>query len=185
MLCPLTYKSSIAKALLARLMSAKTFNDIRKVFFFPSRAVSVTSFYCNLSILHIYVRETLPFYFLVPGCFCSAGGISVWAISPEERSKHDQKFDTLSPAMGFVSGTQTRTAAQTAGFYPGVPSLNSLFCCCCFLFIFFFSITSCTLAVSISLFIFSSLCFPVQGSRRGSFSSSLGCLLQCWLRSGE
>uniref|UniRef100_A0A3Q1HYP9 Intersectin 2b n=1 Tax=Acanthochromis polyacanthus TaxID=80966 RepID=A0A3Q1HYP9_9TELE len=36
------------------------------------------------------------------------GGKSVWAISPEERNKHDQKFDTLSPSMGFVSGEQTR-----------------------------------------------------------------------------
>lgn len=52
----------------------------------------------------------------LPNCVCRAGGISLWAISPEERNKHDQKFDTLSPAMGHVSGTQTHTAAQTAGF---------------------------------------------------------------------
>uniref|UniRef100_A0A8B9GXJ5 Intersectin 2b n=1 Tax=Astyanax mexicanus TaxID=7994 RepID=A0A8B9GXJ5_ASTMX len=32
------------------------------------------------------------------------GGRSIWAITPEERDKHDQKFDTLSPAQGFVSG---------------------------------------------------------------------------------
>ncbi|XP_069549849.1 intersectin-2b isoform X1 [Brachyistius frenatus] len=36
------------------------------------------------------------------------GGPSVWAISPEERVKHDQKFDTLSPSMGYVSGEQAR-----------------------------------------------------------------------------
>ncbi|XP_070767297.1 intersectin-2-like [Enoplosus armatus] len=36
------------------------------------------------------------------------GGLSVWAISPEERVKHDQKFDTLSPSMGYVSGEQAR-----------------------------------------------------------------------------
>ncbi|XP_023150163.2 intersectin-2b isoform X2 [Amphiprion ocellaris] len=36
------------------------------------------------------------------------GGPSVWAISPEERNKHDQKFDTLSPSMGYVSGEQAR-----------------------------------------------------------------------------
>ncbi|XP_008298693.1 intersectin-2b isoform X2 [Stegastes partitus] len=36
------------------------------------------------------------------------GGLSIWAISPEERVKHDQKFDTLSPSMGYVSGEQAR-----------------------------------------------------------------------------
>ncbi|KAF7662105.1 hypothetical protein LDENG_00246270 [Lucifuga dentata] len=36
------------------------------------------------------------------------GGTSVWAISPEERDKHNQKFDTLSPSMGYVSGEQAR-----------------------------------------------------------------------------
>ncbi|XP_071368727.1 intersectin-2b [Centroberyx affinis] len=36
------------------------------------------------------------------------GGLSVWAISPEERDKHDQKFDTLTPSMGYVSGEQAR-----------------------------------------------------------------------------
>ncbi|XP_076834688.1 intersectin-2b [Brachyhypopomus gauderio] len=36
------------------------------------------------------------------------GGRSIWAITPEERNKHDQKFDTLSPTQGFVSGEQAR-----------------------------------------------------------------------------
>uniref|UniRef100_H3DK01 Osteoclast-stimulating factor 1 n=1 Tax=Tetraodon nigroviridis TaxID=99883 RepID=H3DK01_TETNG len=36
------------------------------------------------------------------------GGSSIWAISPEERNKHDQKFDTLSPLMGYVSGEQAK-----------------------------------------------------------------------------
>uniref|UniRef100_A0A673C9E6 Intersectin 2b n=1 Tax=Sphaeramia orbicularis TaxID=375764 RepID=A0A673C9E6_9TELE len=34
--------------------------------------------------------------------------MSVWAVSPEERDKHDQKFDTLSPTMGYISGEQAR-----------------------------------------------------------------------------
>uniref|UniRef100_A0A674BJN1 Intersectin 2b n=1 Tax=Salmo trutta TaxID=8032 RepID=A0A674BJN1_SALTR len=38
----------------------------------------------------------------------SPGGRNVWAISPEERDKHDKQFDTLSPAMGFVSAEQAR-----------------------------------------------------------------------------
>uniref|UniRef100_A0A673C7T7 Intersectin 2b n=1 Tax=Sphaeramia orbicularis TaxID=375764 RepID=A0A673C7T7_9TELE len=37
-----------------------------------------------------------------------ARGMSVWAVSPEERDKHDQKFDTLSPTMGYISGEQAR-----------------------------------------------------------------------------
>ncbi|XP_053171996.1 intersectin-2b isoform X2 [Scomber japonicus] len=36
------------------------------------------------------------------------GGANIWAITPEERVKHDQKFDTLSPSMGYVSGEQAR-----------------------------------------------------------------------------
>uniref|UniRef100_A0A8C5GW75 Intersectin-2-like n=1 Tax=Gouania willdenowi TaxID=441366 RepID=A0A8C5GW75_GOUWI len=40
--------------------------------------------------------------------FLSLGAPSVWAISPEERNKHDQKFDTLSPLHGYVSGDQAR-----------------------------------------------------------------------------
>uniref|UniRef100_A0A665UYZ6 Intersectin 2b n=1 Tax=Echeneis naucrates TaxID=173247 RepID=A0A665UYZ6_ECHNA len=38
----------------------------------------------------------------------NSSGLSVWAISPEERDKHDQKFDTLAPSMGYVSGEQAR-----------------------------------------------------------------------------
>ncbi|XP_034432891.1 intersectin-2b isoform X2 [Hippoglossus hippoglossus] len=36
------------------------------------------------------------------------GGPSIWAVTPGERDKHDQKFDTLSPTMGYVSGEQAR-----------------------------------------------------------------------------
>uniref|UniRef100_A0AAX7VJG8 Osteoclast-stimulating factor 1 n=1 Tax=Astatotilapia calliptera TaxID=8154 RepID=A0AAX7VJG8_ASTCA len=36
------------------------------------------------------------------------GGPSVWAISPEERDKHDQMFDSLSPTMGYVTGDQAK-----------------------------------------------------------------------------
>ncbi|KAA8595485.1 hypothetical protein FQN60_010776 [Etheostoma spectabile] len=43
------------------------------------------------------------------------GGPSIWAITPEERVKHDQKFDTLSPSMGFVSGEQARKFLLQSG----------------------------------------------------------------------
>ncbi|MBN3299389.1 ITSN2 protein, partial [Amia calva] len=36
------------------------------------------------------------------------GGRSIWAITPEEREKHDQQFDSLQPTMGYVSGDQAR-----------------------------------------------------------------------------
>uniref|UniRef100_A0AAZ3Q120 Intersectin 2b n=1 Tax=Oncorhynchus tshawytscha TaxID=74940 RepID=A0AAZ3Q120_ONCTS len=36
------------------------------------------------------------------------GDLSVWAISPEERNKHDKQFDTLSPTMGYISGERAR-----------------------------------------------------------------------------
>uniref|UniRef100_A0A3B4YRJ6 Intersectin 2a n=1 Tax=Seriola lalandi dorsalis TaxID=1841481 RepID=A0A3B4YRJ6_SERLL len=34
--------------------------------------------------------------------------IDVWAITPEERGKHDKQFDTLTPILGYVSGEQAR-----------------------------------------------------------------------------
>ncbi|KAL3052638.1 hypothetical protein OYC64_005217 [Pagothenia borchgrevinki] len=36
------------------------------------------------------------------------GGASVWAITPEERGKHDKQFDSLAPVLGYVSGEQAR-----------------------------------------------------------------------------
>ncbi|KAM4633515.1 intersectin-2a isoform 2-T2 [Polymixia lowei] len=36
------------------------------------------------------------------------GGASMWAITPEERGKHDKQFDSLTPILGYVSGEQAR-----------------------------------------------------------------------------
>ncbi|XP_038132470.1 intersectin-2a isoform X2 [Cyprinodon tularosa] len=36
------------------------------------------------------------------------GGSSVWAITPEERGKHDKQFDTLASVLGYISGEQAR-----------------------------------------------------------------------------
>ncbi|KAK6490049.1 intersectin-2 isoform X1 [Huso huso] len=36
------------------------------------------------------------------------GGPNMWAITPEERSKHDKQFNSLLPVMGFVTGDQAR-----------------------------------------------------------------------------
>ncbi|KAG7279129.1 hypothetical protein CRUP_022324, partial [Coryphaenoides rupestris] len=46
------------------------------------------------------------------------GSLGLWAISPEERNKHDQKFDTLLPAMGYISGEQARKFFLQSGL-PG------------------------------------------------------------------
>uniref|UniRef100_A0AAY4AB60 Intersectin 2b n=1 Tax=Denticeps clupeoides TaxID=299321 RepID=A0AAY4AB60_9TELE len=36
--------------------------------------------------------------------FVFLGGRSIWAITPEERQKHDKQFDALPPSLGYVSG---------------------------------------------------------------------------------
>uniref|UniRef100_A0A8D3AD92 Intersectin 2a n=1 Tax=Scophthalmus maximus TaxID=52904 RepID=A0A8D3AD92_SCOMX len=36
------------------------------------------------------------------------GGASVWAITLEEKGKHDKQFDSLAPVLGYVSGEQAR-----------------------------------------------------------------------------
>lgn len=48
------------------------------------------------------------------------GGPSIWAITPEERNKHDQKFDTLSPSTGYVSGEQAKKFFLQSGLPPSV-----------------------------------------------------------------
>uniref|UniRef100_H2MQC3 Intersectin 2a n=1 Tax=Oryzias latipes TaxID=8090 RepID=H2MQC3_ORYLA len=40
--------------------------------------------------------------------FQTALNTIVWAITPEERGKHDKQFDSLSPILGYVSGEQAR-----------------------------------------------------------------------------
>uniref|UniRef100_A0A3B4T6Q1 Intersectin 2b n=1 Tax=Seriola dumerili TaxID=41447 RepID=A0A3B4T6Q1_SERDU len=61
----------------------------------------------NLSSILVYeqILAKLP---SASAVFVVISGLSIWAISPEERDKHDQKFDTLSPSMGYVSGEQAR-----------------------------------------------------------------------------
>uniref|UniRef100_A0A669EBH7 Intersectin 2b n=1 Tax=Oreochromis niloticus TaxID=8128 RepID=A0A669EBH7_ORENI len=45
---------------------------------------------------------------------------NVWAISPEERDKHDQMFDSLSPTMGYVTGDQAKKLFLQSGLPPSV-----------------------------------------------------------------
>uniref|UniRef100_A0A4W6ELP0 Intersectin 2a n=1 Tax=Lates calcarifer TaxID=8187 RepID=A0A4W6ELP0_LATCA len=45
---------------------------------------------------------------------------SVWAITPEERGKHDKQFDTLAPVLSYVSGEQARKFFLQSGLPPSV-----------------------------------------------------------------
>ncbi|KAL7388629.1 hypothetical protein ABVT39_018003 [Epinephelus coioides] len=48
------------------------------------------------------------------------GGATAWAITPEERGKHDKQFDTLAPVLGYVSGEQARKFFLQSGLPPSV-----------------------------------------------------------------
>ncbi|XP_033505115.2 intersectin-2a isoform X4 [Epinephelus lanceolatus] len=48
------------------------------------------------------------------------GGATTWAITPEERGKHDKQFDTLAPVLGYVSGEQARKFFLQSGLPPSV-----------------------------------------------------------------
>ncbi|XP_058469345.1 intersectin-2a isoform X3 [Solea solea] len=48
------------------------------------------------------------------------GGACMWAITPEERGKHDKQFDTLAPVLGYVSGEQARKFFLQSGLPPSV-----------------------------------------------------------------
>ncbi|XP_073349474.1 intersectin-2a isoform X2 [Pagrus major] len=50
----------------------------------------------------------------------ATGAASVWAITPEERGKHDKQFDSLAPVLGYVSGEQARKFFLQSGLPPSV-----------------------------------------------------------------
>uniref|UniRef100_A0A8C2IF72 Intersectin 2a n=1 Tax=Cyprinus carpio TaxID=7962 RepID=A0A8C2IF72_CYPCA len=58
-------------------------------------------------------QQKIPFTFSVP--LIVAGGFNIWAITPEERGKHDKQFDSLAPTLGFLSGDQARTFFLQSG----------------------------------------------------------------------
>uniref|UniRef100_A0A672QE76 Intersectin-2-like n=1 Tax=Sinocyclocheilus grahami TaxID=75366 RepID=A0A672QE76_SINGR len=51
-------------------------------------------------------QQKISFTFSVP--LIVAGGFNIWAITPEERGKHDIQFDSLAPTLGYLSGDQAR-----------------------------------------------------------------------------
>ncbi|NXP52558.1 ITSN2 protein, partial [Heliornis fulica] len=49
-------------------------------------------------------------------CFLfSLGGPNIWAITSEERAKHDKQFDSLKPTGGYITGDQARTFFLQSG----------------------------------------------------------------------
>ncbi|KAG7265900.1 hypothetical protein CRUP_009504 [Coryphaenoides rupestris] len=48
------------------------------------------------------------------------GAANMWAITPEERGKHDKQFDSLAPVLGHVSGEQARKFFLQSGLPPPV-----------------------------------------------------------------
>ena len=43
------------------------------------------------------------------------GGPNMWAITSEERTKHDKQFDNLKPSGGYITGDQARTFFLQSG----------------------------------------------------------------------
>uniref|UniRef100_A0A8C5CBW9 Intersectin 2a n=1 Tax=Gadus morhua TaxID=8049 RepID=A0A8C5CBW9_GADMO len=62
----------------------------------------------------------VPLPLSIPLPFSPFGAASVWAITPEERGKHDKQFDSLAPALGHVSGEQARKFFLQSGLPPPV-----------------------------------------------------------------
>ncbi|NXG14071.1 ITSN2 protein, partial [Grallaria varia] len=44
-----------------------------------------------------------------------SGGPNIWAITSEERAKHDKQFDSLKPTGGYITGDQARTFFLQSG----------------------------------------------------------------------
>ncbi|CAO2632397.1 Itsn1 [Lemmus lemmus] len=48
-------------------------------------------------------------------CLWTAGSLDIWAITVEERAKHDQQFHSLKPISGFITGDQARNFFLQSG----------------------------------------------------------------------
>ncbi|XP_077336074.1 intersectin-1 isoform X2 [Lithobates pipiens] len=49
-----------------------------------------------------------------------AGNLDIWAITVEERAKHDQQFHGLQPTSGYITGDQARNFFLQSGLHPPV-----------------------------------------------------------------
>lgn len=46
------------------------------------------------------------FLHVISPFFSEPGNLDIWAITVEERAKHDQQFHSLKPTAGFITGKQ-------------------------------------------------------------------------------
>lgn len=51
-----------------------------------------------------FVFRSLQSIWLFTGLFFLLGGPNIWAITSEERAKHDKQFDSLKPTGGYITG---------------------------------------------------------------------------------
>ncbi|KAG8541409.1 hypothetical protein GDO81_029136 [Engystomops pustulosus] len=61
------------------------------------------------------LRNTMPHFPMALN-----GGPNMWAITTEERAKHDQQFSSLKPIGGLITGEQARTFFLQSGLPPAV-----------------------------------------------------------------
>uniref|UniRef100_A0A8C5IL89 Intersectin 1 n=1 Tax=Junco hyemalis TaxID=40217 RepID=A0A8C5IL89_JUNHY len=54
------------------------------------------------------------------------GNLDIWAITVEERAKHDQQFHSLKPTAGFITGDQARNFFFQSGLPQ--PVLAQIWC---------------------------------------------------------
>uniref|UniRef100_A0A671LB09 Intersectin-2-like n=1 Tax=Sinocyclocheilus anshuiensis TaxID=1608454 RepID=A0A671LB09_9TELE len=71
-----------------------------------------------MAFFRILALNKISFTFSVP--VIVAGGFNIWAITPEERGKHDKQFDSLAPTLGYLSGDQARKFFLQSGLATAV-----------------------------------------------------------------
>ncbi|XP_068197871.1 intersectin-2a isoform X2 [Antennarius striatus] len=75
--------------------------------------------HCNRCLRASQLTEDFPRCQHPPPAAMNSG-VSLWAITPEERGKHDKQFDSLTPILGYVSGEQARKFFLQSGLPPCV-----------------------------------------------------------------
>nr|XP_061785718.1 intersectin-2-like isoform X2 [Nerophis lumbriciformis] len=86
----------------------------------PRRSGERCCFPCNRCLRASQSCVGPPAPFSAPPPAAMNGGASMWAITPEERGKHDKQFYTLAPVSGYVSGEQARGFFLQSGLPPPV-----------------------------------------------------------------
>lgn len=72
-------------------------------------------------MIHIYILELFGafsyIHTIISLSFTSGlGGPNMWAITSEERTKHDKQFDNLKPSGGYITGLYLHFICQLCSF---------------------------------------------------------------------